>query len=211
MSNPADQTPRNEEHREDALLTALRRMEAHLADLLSQNNQLLLALLSNLREGGAPAVRPAAAPGGAQWLEEWTAVVNQAFMRETTEEIQSELHAAVEQHGERLLVIDFDDIGESQRDRSYAQFSENPSGFCFVLPSPNGGEEYAAFPYPASETWFLTGKTGVGALYDIQGTDRDYAPRLRIIKPASILPTGVINTRGNPVFQPFRRGEVVAQ
>lgn len=211
MTNP--HTPQNE-NQDDALLIAIERMEAHLADLLSQNNQLLLALLSNLRENGAPPVRPAAAPapvGGNRWLEEWTAIVNHAFLQETTEEVQNELRAALAQRSIPLVVIDFDDIGESQRDRSYALFSENPAGFCFVLPSPNQDDEYAAFPYPASETWFLTGKTGVAALYEIQGTDRDYAPKLRITKPASVLPTGAINARGNLVFQPFCRGEVVAR
>jgi hypothetical protein len=202
-----------ENRRKDELASAREREESQLVALLTQTNQLLREILQTLRAGTPPSAARSVGMDTpvSDWLTRWAETVNRAFEQESPRNIREAIQTSLAQQGEKPLIIDFDDIGEYQRDRNYAQFSFNGSGCCFVLPIPEEGDKYAAFPYPSSDTWFLQGKAVIKALYQVMGTDDAYAPKLRVLRPATLRMTEAVNPRGNPIFIPLDKGKMIAQ
>ncbi len=200
-------------------------LSSQLIALLEQTNRLLGELISLLRRGGgpspAPAPRPApqnaaapqrsTAPAGATRANKWVELVNRAFTQPTPADVRAYLQAILAQVGVEPLIVDFDDRGEYQQDRSYARFSCHSTGCCFLLPLYDDPNVFAAFPYPTGPTWFLLGKDGLRALYDISGSQQSLAPRLELIKPATMRRTGAVNGSGSAIFVPLQRGEMIAK
>jgi hypothetical protein len=142
-----------------------------------------------------------------QWLE----TVNRAFQKPTPADVRAVLQEAFTQTGTEPMIVDFDDRGEYQQDRSYARFSSHSTGCCFLLPMSDDVSAFVAFPYPTGPTWFLLGKDGLRALYDISGSQQSLAPRLEVVRPAAMRRTGAVNGSGSPIFVPLQRGEMIAK
>jgi hypothetical protein len=212
LTDAMDFIPPND-RRKDEIAFAMERMEGELVPLLTQTNQLLREILQSLRAGLPTS---AARPTGevmpvSDWLSRWAEVVNRTFELESPRDVREAIQTALAQYGEKPLIIDFDDVGEYQRDRNYALFSLSGSGCCFALPFPDAKDEYAVFPYPSSDTWFLQGKAVIKALYQVMGTDDAYAPKLNVLRPATLRMTDAVNPRGNPIFKPLDKGKMIAQ
>jgi len=210
-----------ERNRENDLADSVKHLDTQLTQLLTRTNELLSELVAALRTDAAfrRASAPVSAgntggisiPDGSEWGANWAKLVSRAFEAEDVNAIQRALLVDLDQRGQKLVRLDFDDAGEYQQDRSYARFSENQMGCLFIVGIPDVPERYLALPYPVSATWFLQSGGTIYALYALRGAEGSTAPRLTLQKPAILCRTDEINARGNPIYKPVEKGEAIAQ
>lgn len=210
-----------ERNRENDLADSVKHLDTQLTQLLTRTNELLSELVAALRtdaafrRAGAPVstgnTGGISMPDGSEWGANWAKLVSRAFETEEVKTVQSILLTDLEQRGQRLIRLDFDDAGEYQQDRSYARFSENQMGCVFIVSIPDMPDRYLALPYPVSETWFLQSGGTIRALYGLHGAEGSAAPRLTLQKPAILYRTEEINARGNPIYKPVEKGEAIAR
>lgn len=220
MTEPTGGLP-PERNRESDLADSVNHLGAQLTQLLTRTNELLSELLAALHTDAsfrqssrlvtAGVASDDSIPDGSEWSARWAKLVSNAFEAEEVSAIQSHLLTDVEQRGQKLVRLDFDDAGEYQQDRSYARFSENPTGCVFIVNIPDVPDRYLALPYPFSATWFLQGGGTIRALYMLHGAEGGAAPRLTVLRPAVLRRTEEINSRGNPIYKLVEKGEAIAR
>lgn len=203
------------------MLSRLQRMETQMATMFEKVNQQLAEILAAIQAPGAlePARQEARQTAGTpqmlqtddDWAAQWTNAVNMAFEMGTAKDVCAAIQSELDMNGQKLTMVDFDNIAEYEQDRKYALFSKNVTGSCFLVAKPGDDQIFAVFPYPASPTWFLMGKLRVKALYTVYGADDARAPSLRILKPALLQSTGKINASGYDVLRPLQKGELIAR
>lgn len=222
--------PTQEEKPEELLQSRLQQLESQIAAMSENVNRQLAEILAavqqvNAREHALPETAQAqdaqqvseplqaaqTQPLDDRWLMRWVSTVNTAFEAGAAKDVCAAIQAALEQNGQKLTMVDFDNVAEYQQDHKYAVFSQNATGSCFLVDKPGDDHTFAVFPYPASPTWFLMGKLCVKAMYTVYGAEDARAPIIRILKPALLQTTGKINASGYDVLMPLEKGELIAR
>jgi len=216
--------PVHDESPEQLILSRLQHMEAQMATMFEKVNQQLAEIRTVVQMSGSmecarqDAAQTTDTPQTPQvwqadddWAAQWTNAVNMAFEMGTAKDVCAAIQNELDSNGQKLVLVDFDNVAEYEQDHKYALFSKNATGICFLVGKPGDDQTFAAFPYPASPTWFLMGKHRVKALYAVLGAEDARAPSLRIQKPALLHSTGKINASGYDVLMSLQKGELIAR
>ena len=147
-----------------------------------------------------------------QWYQLWVDRFNMAFQQgKTPTEVETNIENQIRQQLLWYRRIDFQYLSEYQRDSTYSVFSEQKRGRCILLQSPQAPQQYAAFPCPNSDVWFLKGRDLFTQLYQMEGlTSEEAAPRLVIEEVALVEQmdesTDGINGEKMIRYKPLRKG-----
>lgn len=122
------------------------------------------------------------------WLTQQMHWFNALLQTGSKEEVIAAVRASVQQES-TWEIIDFADYTQYSMNHSYAVFSKNRQGLCFVMPygrAENGNALYAAFPFPANGYWYERGKEILGHLYTLEKDTRSLFPQMEIAKVALV-------------------------
>lgn len=150
--------------------------------------------------------------GDDAWSQIWNERLNPILLSGVGyEEVLGQIELLMKENKLPLHMIDFADVGESQRDALYAIFADSSLGNAFLVPSPARNGIFAMYPYPKSSAWFVKGKDTLERAYQVEGEQEAPAPKIEILEAALLMAReGQISGLGQKqmLYEPIRRGRM---